>query len=134
MAIAVAPLGDGRVVTALQRAARDPSPELRVPALRRLLERPETRKRAHEQLRALGAGRSAVAAEARSVLAAIGDRSVVPALARDITAADAAGRQLAALDAFALGESNIAARALADAEPRVRTQVACAIIAARARD
>src|SRR5690606_27066992 len=40
LAIAVAPLGDGRVVTALQRAARDPSPELRVPALRRLLERP----------------------------------------------------------------------------------------------
>ncbi|MFO7180684.1 MAG: hypothetical protein DIU78_018430 [Pseudomonadota bacterium] len=130
----VAPLEDGRVLAALQRAARDPSPELRVVALRRLLERPEARAGAQKQLRALAGERNVVGAEARSALASVGDRSVIPGLTRDIAAGDAARRQSAAIDAFELGEWNVAVRALADVDPGVRTQVACAIVAARPRN
>src|SRR5690606_40142261 len=107
---------------------------LRVVALRRLLERPEARAGAQKQLRALAGERNVVGAEARSALASVGDRSVIPGLTRDIAAGDAARRQSAAIDAFELGEWNVAVRALANVDPGVRTQVACAIVAARPRN
>ncbi len=79
-------------------------------------------------MRALAQAKGAGGDDARAVLARLGDRTVVPGLIVDVKTAEPWRRQAAALDLFDLGEAGAAARALADPDPGVRTNVACGVL------
>jgi hypothetical protein len=64
-------------------------------------------------------------------LARAADRSIVSALRKAQASADADERRHAALALLALGDYPTAATGLADDVARVRTQVACAVLAER---
>lgn len=134
VAIPSLPLSDPRVPDALRKAAQG-TDDISVLALARLLELPADRAGAQKRLRELAAKNDDVAADARAVLAAAGDRSVIAALARDVQHGPPMRRQSAALSLFRLGEPAKAARALGDADPDVRLAVSCGVVSqAHARD
>jgi hypothetical protein len=129
LAIATAPTAQPAIVEALVAASKDAQPSIASAALERLAALPAQRVRAFRELRALSRASGAAGAEARTSLARLRDRSVVPALVTDVKAAAPWRRQAAALELFDLGEPAAAARALADADPGVRTSVACGMLA-----
>jgi hypothetical protein len=127
LAIAAAPTDDESIVKALL-AAQDQEPPIAAAAWERLSALPRHRTEAFRALRSLAQAKGAAGEDARAVLARLGDRTVVPALIADVKTAQPWRRQAAALDLFDLGEAGAAARALADPDPGVRTNVACGVL------
>lgn len=119
------------LLEALLEASKDADAGIAALALERLAAVPAQRTRAFRELRKLSRG--AGGGEARAALARLGDRSVVAALVGDVRAAAPWRRQAAALELFDLGAPAAAARALADADPGVRTNVACGMLARDSR-
>lgn len=133
LAIAAAPPNDARLLEALTLASKDPDRAVGALALERLSAVPERREAAVRDLRVLAKQQGSAGAEARSALARLGDRSVVPALVTDVQKAEPWRRTAAALELFDLGSPDLSARALADPDPGVRTTVACGVLSRRKR-
>jgi len=127
LAIQVAPL-DGTVLKALQKAARDADPEVRVAALTRLLEAPAERTRAFAALRDEAKGQGDAADMARSALARAGDSSVGPGFVKALASPAWQTRQDAGLALVSLGDYVHASTLLADDDANVRVTVACRIL------
>lgn len=129
LALAALPL-TAPAVEALELASRDPEPSLAVLALERLAAVPAKRADAIRGLERRAAGREAPSA-ARLALARLGVRSVTPQLTRQLADPSAALRRDAARGLLALGLVAQTAPALADSDPGVRTDVACAVLLTR---
>jgi hypothetical protein len=126
-----APLGDADVVEALHEAAKSHDGSTAVVALARLTELRNERHAVLARLQELARGNDSVALSARVALAAAGDRSVAERLRTELGSQRARQRKLAAIGLYWLGDTANAAMALADDDPGVRTDVACAILAGR---
>jgi len=127
-ALAEAPLDRGELLAGVKKAAEDEDLEVRVAALGRLAGLHDAK--AVQELEALAAPGSSVAATARLVLAGAGDRRVQAWLEEDLRS-DRPEAKLAA--ATALAELGVAARAaplLADGDASVRVRSACTILVA----
>jgi HEAT repeat protein len=133
LAIAAAPTTEPSIVEALLAASNDGEPSVAAPALERLAALGKHRSRAFRELRQRARVRGEQGNEARAALSRLGDRSIVPALVKDVQSGGAYRRQASALELFDLGEPGLAARALADADPGVRTSVACGVLARKPR-
>lgn len=131
LAILFLPLTDPRSGVALATLAMDRNPKVRVMSVSRLLAVPTHRTKAIRSLQQLAKKDDTAAVEARFALAASGDRSVIPALTRDLARAHPLERQSAALWLFRLGEPSKAAAALGDDDPGVRLAVSCGILGSR---
>lgn len=116
---------------ALERAARDDDPQIRVQALERLTGVPGARARAIAALEKLSAGDTPSALNARAALAKAGVSRVAPALERDLRAKSAWQRLRGALALVELDRYTSAATALADDDADVRLGLSCSIIAGR---
>jgi HEAT repeat protein len=125
-AIAQATLERPELVAAMQAAAQNDDPEVRVSALARLAAHGQAH--AREDLEALAQPGSAAAERARFVLAEIGDRRVQGWLEQDLGGAEPEDRLAAAVALAALGVPSRSAPLLADAIASVRTQAACTIV------
>ncbi len=138
IALAAAPAAVGQphvdaVTAALEDAAKDADPEVRVSALGRLAAAGGPRREAAiRELEALAApeGSSPAASRARMLLAAAGDARVQAWLEGDLRS-DEASTVLGAVSALiALGRASRAAPALANKDAGVRTNAACEILVA----
>lgn len=117
------------IATAVREASRSPNPETQTLALARMARQAPLDAASITALRALALdGSQPTAVVALSVLSAAGDASVVPALRRDLGAARAHERSLAARALIAARDWNGAVPALADDSPRVRRRVACRML------
>lgn len=131
LALGFLPL-DTEGVKELEEAGKSDDPSVAVAAARRLLRVEEKRKAARARLVELAKNDSTpVRRQAEMALAHDGDRSVLPALEKAQSSPDAEERRHAALALLALGDYPTAATGLADDVARVRTQVACAVLAAK---
>ena len=128
LAIRMAPLEDVDVVKALEKASKEHDREMKVMALARLTEVADKQSAAMKALRELAKKDDDAALQARAALAAAGDRSVIPNLAKQLGSKRAFDRQFAALGLLRLGEWPKVATALADDDPLVRTTVACNVL------
>jgi HEAT repeat protein len=131
LAIMLAPSDDPRVAQALDRAANDNSPEVRVMVWSLFLSSPARRMTAFQKLRQLAVQTDPPAFEAQAALARAGDRVTIPALTTEAQKGAPARRGSAAVALFRLGETSKAALALGDADPGVRVAAACGIISAK---
>jgi hypothetical protein len=141
-AITVAPLSSPAVRAALLKASRDPEEEVAIAALaRRLTFPPEQGGAPRTERPALIQKLLAVAKSdhkipallAKGELARAGAREVLPLLDRDAHGTDAQARKGAGMALVTLGELPRAAVVAADADPRVRVPVTCAILVAAPR-
>ncbi len=131
LALRVLPLEESRGLDAVVLASEDEDVAVRVVALARLATHPRLGAGAAVSQRELAEGTDDVARRARAALAAAGDRAATVGLARDLGSTSPAERISGAVGLFRLGDYPAAAAALADENPRVRLQVACAMLAAR---
>ncbi|WP_437588046.1 hypothetical protein [Sorangium sp. So ce1000] len=135
-AILSAPLEDPAVRSALIEAQGDPDEAVVFAVRSRQVDAPARDVAARERsaaiawLMKLAAGTSTRAVLARGVLARAGIRAAVPLLERDLRSREIPVREAAVAGLVALGEIPRAATLLGDAEPQVRTSVACAILGA----
>ena len=125
LAIQMAPL-EGPVVQALKLATHDADPTVRVAALERLLELPAERSPALAALRT--EAQTDTTGSARAALARAHDRSVQPALVKELAARDWQQRQDAGVSLISLGDYANAATLLADDDANVRVAIACQIL------
>jgi hypothetical protein len=140
-AIAVAPFSIGGLAEAVRAAAAkaDDDVTVRVAALARLAEQPESSPDRAPAIAALEAiagdkDRAAAASRAKLALATARDLRIQAWLEADLASPEASARLGAARALGALGRPARAAPLLADADPSVRTRAACAILlAARLR-
>jgi hypothetical protein len=130
-AVVGAPLGDPDVLRELRSAGGGRERSTAAIALARLTEVGSERADALGKLRQLASGNDHAALLARVALAAAGDRSVVERLRADLVSGRARARKLAAVSLYWLGDAPGAALGLADDDPSVRTEVACAILTPR---
>ncbi len=126
-AIALAPVGDADVVTALDVAAGADDPDVRIAALVRSLDVPARRAAALGKLQTTARGKDAAARQARLALAAAQDASVAPLLEQDLAQGGPAFRERAAIALFRLGKPGKMAPSLADPDPSVRMAIACSL-------
>ncbi|HEU4406162.1 MAG TPA: HEAT repeat domain-containing protein [Polyangiaceae bacterium] len=128
LAIRLSSPADPDLKQALRRAAESDDRPVRVAALHRLAYDPTERAAALAQLGPIAAGASAEAPDAKSALAELRDRRAVLLLFQDREHKDPDRRARAAVELAAMGEAPWAAASLADADPSVRTRVACALL------
>lgn len=133
---------EGPMLDALRKAAQDDDRDVKVAVLARLLESKTDRDAAKKELFALAGygvkGAAKVddergldsAARARQVLASAGDLRVQAWIEEDLASGSPQRRAGAAYALGALGRVARAAPLLADADPSIRTRVACTIIVA----
>ncbi len=134
LAIAMAPLSNGEVRAALDRASDETMElEIREAALSQLLEWPQKHDMARKALLAFASPSSpeTVARRARLALAADGDASVQAWIEADLKSPDAQTKLLAASALASLHRAARAAPLLADADAHVRTSVACTLLSLR---
>jgi hypothetical protein len=127
LAISTAPLS-GPIPEALNKAATDADPEVRIAALERLLAVPAQRTRALAALRTEAKPPAAAPAAARDALARAGDGSVSPALKKELVSPDFLRRERAGSAFLALNDYASAASLLGDGEANVRVSIACKIL------
>lgn len=96
--------------------------------------KPEEQKKSKEKLFDLAKADDPDAPRARSELASLGDKRVIPMLEKDLVAKNPFARAYAARTLVTLGELPKAAPLLADKELQVRSDVACAVIAKTEQD
>ncbi|AKT43380.1 hypothetical protein [Chondromyces crocatus] len=133
-ALRVIPLDAPTARAVVTKAQTDKDPVVALAALARDLEATPPapgRARVMPQLLKIAGGSSNQASQAKGMLARAGVREVVPFLARDVPSKDARLREEAGVHLVELEEWGRAAPLLADADPRVRTVVACAILSGR---
>ena len=120
------------ILSAVRDAKDDSDPGVAIVALSRLVREMagKERKTASDKLLVIAKSDAQEAPRAQSELAAFGDVRVVPLLAKALASKSGFSRALAARSFVALGQSPKAAKVLADRDADVRTQVACAILAA----
>ena len=134
LALRVAPI-DPETETALVKASKDASPELRVVALTRLLGVDARRSDALRALREIANAKASSDSErhaqgaALSALAQAGDTSVSVALVKDLRDPALEIRSRAARSLTSLGDYTNAATALADDDGNLRSEVACLVLA-----
>lgn len=134
LALQITPLSP-ESVSAILQAAREASPELRVVALRRLCALPAERNDAIRALRVITKSEPHSDSDRRahdaalSALADAGDVSVSATLRKKLSDESAQTRALAARALLGLGEYTNIAKALADDDADLRTELACAILA-----
>jgi HEAT repeat protein len=121
------------ILDALRESKSDSDPAVAIAALSRLHRElaGAERKAAADKLLEIAKTDLAEAARAQSELAELGDERVVPLLDKALASQSGPTRALAARAFVALGRAPRAARALSDRDTDVRTEVACAILAAR---
>ncbi len=136
---------EGGMLEAIRKAARDDDGDVKVPALARLLESKADRDVAKKELYAiapLGLKNSAKpddpravahGIEARHALASAGELRVQAWIEEDLGAAETSRKTSAAAALAALGRPARAAPLLTDADPSVRTRVACTLLTAARR-
>ncbi len=130
-AIAVAPLGDADVLTAMRKAAHEDDIETKVSAFARLLESPSDRAEAVKELETIaGQNYGALSSRARFALAIAGDLRIQAWIEADLLATDAQTRLSAVGSLAALGRSARGAMLLADPDPSVRASAACTLLSA----
>jgi HEAT repeats len=133
-ALAVVPVEDTTAVLAIKKASTDAGDlDVRISALSRLLEVPTSRADAIKDLEALAQpdeDRPAIGPRARAALARAGDLHIQAWIEKDLANQDASIRLGALSSLAALGRPARGAPLLADADVRVRTRAACAIIVA----
>ncbi|HYP99234.1 MAG TPA: hypothetical protein VER96_11250 [Polyangiaceae bacterium] len=133
LALGLAPM-NAETEAAIVKAAKDPSPELRVVALSRLIGVEARRSEALRALREIEAAKTSSDSElraqneARSALAQAGDGSVKASLVKALRDPAVAARSRAARGLTNLGDYSDAATALADDEPSLRSEVACLVL------
>lgn len=127
LAIATGPL-EGPIPAALNKAAKDADPEVRIAALERLLTVPAERAGALAALRTEAKPSAAAPAAARDALARAGDKSVAPALKKELGSTDIRARERAGSALLALNDYESAASLLGDGEASVRVSIACKIL------
>lgn len=125
LAIRRAPIDDESILAALRTASADSDVSVRVAALGRLTESPNDREGALASLASL--------AHAGSLSAALGlarakDPQSVAYLRQGLTVADPNLRALVGKALVEAGEYRAAAELLADASPKVRAEVGCALL------
>ncbi len=120
------------ILAAVREAKDDSDPGIAIVALSRLIREMAgtERKTATDKLLAIAKGDAQEALRAQSELATFGDPRVVPLLEKAMASSNGFSRALAARGFVALGRSPKAARVLADRDADVRSQIACAILAA----
>ena len=134
LAIAMAPVSEPSIMAAMKRAtAETETLETRVSVWSRLLELAAEHAKATAALLAFArpGGPELVARRARLALASDGDRSVQQWIEADLKTPDASTKLLAATALAAMHRGARAAGLLADADPIVRTSVACTLLAHR---
>lgn len=127
LAIQLVPLADPDARKAVEKASKDKDEEVRIAALLRLAST-DDRKKSLEGLRELAKKDDETGLEARAALAKAGDHEVKPKLTPLLSAPKARFRSTAAKGLIELGDYSAAATALADDDPSVRTEVACAVL------
>lgn len=128
LAIQLAPLSDADVAKVIEKAMKSDDKEVRVMALARMAGTKEGKSRALPGLRELAKKDDELGLQARAALAAAGDRGVLAQLTPLLNAPRARFRTVAAKGLLDLGDFANAATALADDDPGVRTEVACAVL------
>jgi hypothetical protein len=129
LAIMDAPAAEPQVTAALGIAATSTDGSVRVAALSRLIEVRATRALALCELEVLAESGSKAAFYA---LARTGDRGARETVAKDLSSPDREARLLAARTLVDAGDLATAADLLADSDPHVRMQTACAMLNSRA--
>jgi hypothetical protein len=114
---------------AVVEASKDSDVFVRVIALAKLLTVDAEKARAQAELRKLARQPGNEAVQARAALATAGDGSVIPQLLTQLKSESAEKRKLAARALLRLRRYPDVATALGDANPDVRTSVACSVLA-----
>ena len=139
-AIHAATLDAAVVRDALVKARGDTDEDVAIAALGRGLEmapaegegaRPKERAEITQKLLGMAKGKGMRALLAKAALARAGAREVLPLLTEDTRSASEQARKVAGTSLVALGELGRAALLAVDADPRVRTGVACAMLRAK---
>ncbi len=128
LAIRLAPISEPRVQAALDELVANGTPELKAQVWVKWLDWPKRSEQARRELRRVAAGTDGGAFQALATLAARGDPSVVPRLVAQAQNGTASDRTSASVALFRLGNTAIAAAALADRDPSVRLGTACGIL------
>ena len=123
-ALAVIPLDAPGALDAVKKASTESDPEVKISALSRLLEVGQERDATLRALEGIASPR------ARFALASVGHLRVQAWLEKDLEASESSQRIAAVWALAALGRSARGAILLADAEPSIRTQAACALLVA----
>lgn len=125
LAIRLAPVESSEILLRLREVAEDPDTTVRVAALSKLTASPQDRATSLDALASLGEEGLGLADEA---LARSGDPRAIPRLVPHLSAEDPAVRARAAGGLIDAGEFRRAAELLGDADPSVRTEVACRLL------
>jgi HEAT repeat protein len=134
LALMMAPLGDASVRDALNKAAKDPSPELTPLVLTRLIEIPSSSKSARERLEKLASDKNDSGLEANYALVRLGSLRAVGRVEQELSSEHASRRLRAAITLASLGKTEHLAPRLADRDPWVRASLACQLSSAPSPD
>jgi len=125
VALMAAPLGEPSVREALEKGAKNPSPELTPLVLSRLLELPAAAAQARAKLEKLAQDKSDYGLEANYELARLGSTGAVTRVEQELSHERAGRRLRAALTLAGLGKLQHLAPRLADKDPLLRATLAC---------
>jgi len=125
LALMTAPLTEPSVQEALEKAAKNPSPELTPLVLSRLLELPRAAAQARAKLEKLAQDKNDYGLEANYELARLGSSGAITRVEQELSHEHAGHRLRAALTLAGLGKLQHLAPRLADKDPLVRATLAC---------
>src|SRR5690606_9349877 len=129
LAIRLASVDDPELRPAVITASKDADPYVKLMAHAKLVTLPEHRHASIRALQKLAKGKDTDAIQARAALAAAGDGSIASSLNQQLQSQSSEHRKLAARGLLRLGRYPDVATALGDANPDVRTSVACDVLA-----
>jgi HEAT repeat protein len=131
LALMAAPLSEPSVRAALEKAAKNPSPDVTPLVLSRLAELPGQRAKAQASLEKLAQDKSDYGLEANYALASLGSTRSIGRIEQELSHERASRRLRAALTLARLGQKRRVAARLADSDPFVRASLACRLVEAR---
>lgn len=132
-AIAMAPLTEPGFMELVEKLAEDGDPVVKVAALTKLSVHPKAGASAREKLGHLAVSDEPGAMEARTAMAAIGDRRVTRLLLNQAKSPKRSERESAMRSFVALDDVARAAFFLADPDPSLRMSTACGLLSASSR-
>lgn len=131
LALHSAPLSEPSIQSALQKAAKSPSPEVTPLVLSRLAELPSRTPQARAQLEKLASDASDYGLEASYPLLRLGSARALSRVQRELTHQRSSRRLRAATTLAELGKLERLAARLADEDPYVRASLACKLVGER---
>jgi HEAT repeat protein len=131
LALMSAPLSEGAIKDALEKAAKSPSPDVTPLVLSRLAELPGSGPKARAALEKLAQDKSDYGLEASYSLAQLGSPQALARLEQELSHERASRRLRAAITLASLGKKQHLAPRLADQDPLVRATLACRLSEAR---